>query len=635
VAAQAAWAEEQTPPATERVVLNEHCQDLGALRERWLASELAKVWSSRALDQARAQLEQALAGVAQRTGVDILAALGDITAYRGQVVATGVAGAPTGTRVALALPHQGEPLEKALTALAEHGQLGGWHAARQGDWLLMANGCEPRLPEANAAGSGDMALHADLDAALSAHGLEQAAAVAGVFGAHVIDGSAVVADDGFRETWTMPGGRLPLATLDAATLARLPADVVLVLAFAIDGPRLQQQLDEAGRASKPVGEALAQAENGFSTLGIGELPDALKSITGTVVVAITPGTPFPAATVMLPASPPLDRVVDAAAAEQGITLAAARDGAVVLPLPPRVPVTLQIRRSATHWVLSTDPAMMDRCVGDPPTDGFDLAARLAPTGVAPAQARAFGWQDTRALALMTQQLLGMAAMTAGRGRGGDQRQQTIRNVGQVLAVLAPHLAPSVAGVTMDEHGVVVHGANAGEQALVAGIIAGAVLPGIAQARAAARRTSSGNNERQLVLACLVHANDNDGKWPVSLEEVAKEEKIDPKIFTSPSAPDLAGAYLYVRPTPDAGAEQPAVVEDPACNRGRGSMVCFADGHVEYVPGTLAWDEARRLSQLPKVRDAGIAPGDWGPIRPQRAQPAQQAPPAQPAGKADF
>jgi prepilin-type N-terminal cleavage/methylation domain-containing protein len=46
------------------------------------------------------------------------------------------------------------------------------------------------------------------------------------------------------------------------------------------------------------------------------------------------------------------------------------------------------------------------------------------------------------------------------------------------------------------------------------ILAGMLLPAINMVREAARKSSCGNNQRQIVLAMLVYANDNDGSWPV-------------------------------------------------------------------------------------------------------------------------
>jgi prepilin-type N-terminal cleavage/methylation domain-containing protein len=46
------------------------------------------------------------------------------------------------------------------------------------------------------------------------------------------------------------------------------------------------------------------------------------------------------------------------------------------------------------------------------------------------------------------------------------------------------------------------------------ILAGMLLPAINMVRESARKTSCGNNQRQIVLSALVYANDNDQLWPV-------------------------------------------------------------------------------------------------------------------------
>jgi prepilin-type N-terminal cleavage/methylation domain-containing protein len=46
------------------------------------------------------------------------------------------------------------------------------------------------------------------------------------------------------------------------------------------------------------------------------------------------------------------------------------------------------------------------------------------------------------------------------------------------------------------------------------ILASMLLPAINMVRQAAWKASCGNNQRQIVLAMLVYANDNDGVWPV-------------------------------------------------------------------------------------------------------------------------
>src|SRR3954466_12014805 len=46
------------------------------------------------------------------------------------------------------------------------------------------------------------------------------------------------------------------------------------------------------------------------------------------------------------------------------------------------------------------------------------------------------------------------------------------------------------------------------------VLAGMLLPAVTLVRESARKSSCGNNQRQIVLAMLVYANENDGVWPV-------------------------------------------------------------------------------------------------------------------------
>src|SRR3954471_15571117 len=60
------------------------------------------------------------------------------------------------------------------------------------------------------------------------------------------------------------------------------------------------------------------------------------------------------------------------------------------------------------------------------------------------------------------------------------------------------------------------------------VLAGMLLPAVTLVRESARKSSCGNNQRQIVLAMLVYANENDGMWPV-------------RPTTAARAPDTAAA----------------------------------------------------------------------------------------------
>jgi len=81
------------------------------------------------------------------------------------------------------------------------------------------------------------------------------------------------------------------------------------------------------------------------------------------------------------------------------------------------------------------------------------------------------------------------------------------------------------------------------------ILAGMLLPAIQSVRVSANRANNSNNQRQICLAMLAYANDNDSQLPYfagpatttvaktinSFEFLAVKQDLPPKVFTTPSA----------------------------------------------------------------------------------------------------
>jgi len=67
------------------------------------------------------------------------------------------------------------------------------------------------------------------------------------------------------------------------------------------------------------------------------------------------------------------------------------------------------------------------------------------------------------------------------------------------------------------------------------ILAAMLLPAINMVRQAAWKASCGNNQRQIVLAMLVYANDNDGIWPSRMTTIGSGA------FENPSTPSDAAS----------------------------------------------------------------------------------------------
>lgn len=138
------------------------------------------------------------------------------------------------------------------------------------------------------------------------------------------------------------------------------------------------------------------------------------------------------------------------------------------------------------------------------------------------------------------------------------------------------------------------------------------------------RTSSGFNEHQIILACLLVAqNDPQHRWPATLAALRASLTLPAVVFRDPSDPQCPAPYCYVRPATPPDDGQPVLVEDPACNRGEGSMVAFGDCHIEYVRDPRYWQAAQRLAAAPPA--TGVPLAAWvaqlPSLRPAPAPPA--------------
>ena len=115
--------------------------------------------------------------------------------------------------------------------------------------------------------------------------------------------------------------------------------------------------------------------------------------------------------------------------------------------------------------------------------------------------------------------------------------------------------------------------------------AGVLMPALARARQQARHVVSMSNLKQLGLATIMYADDHDGKFPESFEQM-REYYRDSKILESPQKP--AGfdgpSYIYVKGHSRAAkspATQVVIYENPEYLRDNIPAV-FLDGHVERM-----------------------------------------------------
>ena len=487
-------------------------------------------------------------------------------------------------------------------------------AQRTGDWWLLGDKGDVLAVPSSTPGSVTADLRMVINLPAIAGSMPPAStapylAALGILGLSRIEADATAVPEGVREQMRLAGAKLPLRAVDPTALAGFPAKPVGIAAIGIDGKALVRMVHAVavavgGEADLARSDAPMQAQ-----LGMG-LDELLESLDGTTVFATTPGSPFPGMTLSLPASEQSDRLVAGLLRlnnQDGAKLVAdARTQPVAVPLPKGVPMMLSMRRTATRWILSTDQLLL-----------MDLSQdKLAPFPVAETWPKAVGavglaWGDTKAQVQMIAGILPMALMQV---READMRRR-IGLIQQALFAALPHLRPSSMVAVVDAKGLRIDGENGIiTDIMPLSIGAGMALPAISMVRESARRANAGNNMRQIALGLIAYSSENDGRFPADLTELQKwsDGELVDKLFQSPGHPEIKTPFLYIRPDPRAKAIQPILVQDPACNRGKGSMVCYADGHVAFVKGLGLWAEAQRLAALPKaaVKQQGIETSDW-------------------------
>jgi prepilin-type processing-associated H-X9-DG protein len=122
-----------------------------------------------------------------------------------------------------------------------------------------------------------------------------------------------------------------------------------------------------------------------------------------------------------------------------------------------------------------------------------------------------------------------------------------------------------------------------------------------QATRISARVRSANNIRQLLLACIIYANDHKGEFPDTLEMAIQGAEAPPGVLVNPVEPSRRPGYVYVEPPSLKdlnNASGRLVVYEAFDKWDAGVNVGFADGHAEFVR-----DEAVFVKLL---NDAGAA-----------------------------
>ena len=430
-----------------------------------------------------------------------------------------------------------------------------------------------------------------------------------------------LAADGYREKVDLVGRWPAFAAVDYAQLRGIPRKALFGGAIGLDGFAIEEwSLAVAGELPEFT-LGLAELDNECVEQGLPPFTDALFGMNGTAWMAILPGAPFPTVTIAIPGGTGVDDFVLALGQRAGVDLTAASTAAVMLPLPQGVPVTLMVRRSGSHWLMSTDMLGIEDFV----TGKGEAFDRIGIPALANGKdAVAVAWSDNQ---LMFQTLTGFMAMAQGAMQRADPAEK--EQFAMTLAFIRDfgRIVPSSLGVlTWDDKAV--HGLGQNmvmNGAFLVGASAAMALPVILKTKSRATKVRSSNNMKQIVTGMVAWSMDYDGAFPPDLATLLTDVQLPESVLRSPLIPaDVPGPhYLYVRPAAEIASWQPVILEDPAHTTDGTLQFAQADGAIRTLRGDAAqavWAEARRLAVLPKAAKEGIPTADWAAVEAQFASP---------------
>lgn len=394
-----------------------------------------------------------------------------------------------------------------------------------------------------------------------------------------------VGRSGLSDRVSVPEAHLPLRILDQSALVGIPARPIALLVVGLDGGSLASVLQDL---LDPATEAVIEAWSGV------KLADLAAACDGTLVASVSRGPRGLEWFLSLPRHPAIDTLVGTRIAEQAPDgaeeILAAIDEQPVLVAWPGLGRWL-VRRAATRWYFGTSPVELGAAASGAEA-GFALA-RLCPEAGDATMIAAYA--DLTAVVPLLASLL-------------PEDRTGLR---PALAAAAAHLPPLSLAATQDEAGLTVNGRNSLGLALP--ILAALPAAGPALAEAYVRSATAEASQRIALLLARskAFAAATSGHWPRDLTDLRgwARELNDDK-FAMAGRPDLKAPFCYVAPHINSPPDQPVIVQDPACNRGSGSLVGFVSGEVRFMPGVLYWREANRLGITSEARSEGVPPEAW-------------------------
>ena len=598
-----------TAPTSETVMA-----DVPRLIERAKAGPYGRIWSHPDIAPLRALVETQLATVLKDRGPQIWEVLADVRSViiRGAVQHDPASGLANST-IAVRLPARGE---QAIALLKELLPPDAQTQPIQllGEWLVIGKAPSDASTLMVAKSDDDQTSSTDIAEMLQQPEIPaELKTVVNALGLQQMSYRLRFDAQGTNESAELPGFQPPLLAIDPKALSALPDGALMVGALGIAGDRLDALLSKLSKDIPALAQNLGSFDRELQAKGMQPLTPTLQGWKGTMWFAVCAGAPFPTVTLGLPASKEVDALLALVASFSKVDLATADSEPLVLPLPPGVPLLIQVRRNAGQWVISSDQRVIDAFGSNTP-GGFRMP-KIEATSVG------FFAQDTAGLLRAGMGYLPLLApmiqqASAGAADGGASAKAAMAVTVKALNAALPHLPPSLITVQQNAQGVSVRGTNMSAAVMPMSVLAGMALPVIGEVRSLARRSQSGKNMSQ-IFGSMIAWQTTEEKWPPpSFEQLAKDMSIPKKLFQSPSNPAHPNPYLFITCIADPPSAQPVLIEDPACYKNQGTMVCFGDAHVKWIKGPDAlrlWHEAKRLAALPKATMGGIELSDWSAV----------------------
>jgi prepilin-type processing-associated H-X9-DG protein len=645
-------AAETTAPLWELGVSN-----APRLLQHWDACLIAQVWHDPVAAPVREHLDREWPGLVKTCGCDPLVLLRAAHSAGLRLVAQ--------TDASVTPFAQADLGTEAATAFASLAQLGkvvavpGADAAvrftttqpplqiqRQGGWLLFGPDGQALAPTTMPASAHDLTFRLDgqrikpllahLDAPIQAVVGKLLPTVAGTVDI-IPTGFATKADLSASWPWLVP--------LDLTPCARLPASTTEVSAIGLDGQALWTAIGEPLAATWRIQDPNV-VDHPLRDLGLDlSLAELVGGLSGTWAMTTTPSAPIPGYSLFVPRTAITDRIVAALVAKSGSQLPV-EGQALPIPLPNGIPLSLNLGRDRSHWVVSTDPSLAATWLtANGAAWGSSVLGQLV---------HDHSGTDTVALSVsdtpaqLREAANGSSLIVANISALSPAERQAIPRLLSRLATLAK---PGWGMLTRqgNEFHLASEGLSGGNGTVVpVAIIAAIAIPNLLESRVTANEAAAAATLKSGVFPALVqfqagayidHNHNGRGEYPPELAYLAG--KTDATVtrplallmpaFHAPQ-PVHVGAYVYALHTfGDPEVSWVAYAWPASANAGRRSFAISVTG-ILYTrdgvsePGTFAlWgDKPVALGNEPPV-----AP--WKPYQQRYQPPARAADAPRPTG----